>query len=136
MPRFRLQHVAGFEDHGADVSFSRLYRELRDGIVIAWALVRCADGALRGHILVVDLWRSLIYLGAGDPDRETLVGVKGITPQEASNLDKSLDAIGVVKLQAVRMLWEFAPSEHAPSGKLTSTQRNAAKRKRQQQGLA
>ena len=37
-------------------------------IVIAWALVRCADGALRGHILVMDLWRSLIFLGAGDPD--------------------------------------------------------------------
>jgi hypothetical protein len=84
----------------------------------------------------VDLWRSLIFLGAGDPDRETLVGVKGITPQDADNLDESLGAIGIVKLQAVRMLWERASAEHAPSGKLTSSQRNAMKRKRQQQGLA
>ena len=133
-PRFRLQHVAGFEDHNSDLSFDRLYRDLCDGIVIAWALVRCADGALRAHILVVDLWRSLIFLGAGDPDRETLVGVKGITPQDADNLDESLGAIGIVKLQAVRMLWERASAEHAPSGKLTSSQRNAMKRKRQQQG--
>jgi hypothetical protein len=36
---------------------------------------------------------------------------------------------------AVRMLWELASAEHAPSGKLTSSQRNAMKRKRQQQGL-
>jgi len=34
------------------------------------------------------------------------------------------------------MLWERASAEHAPSGKLTSSQRNAMKRKRQQQGLA
>ena len=136
MPSFRLQHVPGFTDDATDMSFSRLYRELRQGIVIAWALVRCADGALRGHILVMDLWRSLIFLGAGDPDRETLVGVKGITPQDASNLDESLDAIGIARLQAVRMLWEHAPSERAPFGKLTSSQRKAMKRKREQQCLA
>jgi len=46
-----------------------------------------------------------------------------------------MSALGVVKLLAVRMLWELASAEHAPSGKLTSSQRNAMKRKRQQQGL-
>ena len=88
--------------------------------------------------MVFDLWRSLLFLGAGDPDEETLVGVKGITNDDTKDgrLDKAMRSLGVVKLLAVRMLWELASAEHAPSGKLTSSQRNAMKRKRQQQGLA
>ena len=51
-------------------------------------------------------------------------------------VDESLDAIGIASLQAVRMLWEHAPSERAPFVKLTSSQRKAMKRKREQQCLA
>ena len=42
------------------------------------------------------------------------MGVKGITPQDASNLDESLRCNRIARLQAVRMLWEHAPSERAP----------------------
>jgi hypothetical protein len=40
-----------------------------------------------------------------------------------------MSALGVVKLLAVRMLWELALAEHAPSS-------NAMKHRRQQQALA
>ena len=137
-PRFRLQHISGFEDESAELTFARIFAELRQGILLAKVLVECADKALRGHVVVFDLWRSLLFLGAGDPDEETLVGVKGITNDDTKDgrLDKAMSSLGVVKLLAVRMLWELASAEHAPSGKLTSSQRNAMKRKRQQQGLA
>ena len=114
-PSFRLQRMEAFRDGSADLTFAKLFAETREGIVVASVLVQCKDGALRGHVIVLDFWRSLIFLGAGNPDEETLVGVKGITEADVcgGRLDESLANLGVMRLQAVRLLMEHVPKQRA-----------------------
>ena len=112
-PQYRLQRVGGFEDGSDGLTFARLVSEIQPMILLCLVLVRCSDGAARGHVIVIDMWRSLVFLGAGDPDDETLVGVKGITAEDREGdrgLDQAMEALGVTRLQAVRALWEHVPS--------------------------
>ena len=130
-PQYRLQRVGGFEDGSDGLTFARLVSEIQPMILLCLVLVRCADGAARGHIIVIDTWRSLVFLGAGDPDVETLVGVKGITAEDRvgdRGLDQAMEALGVTRLQAVRALWEHVPSQ---SGKLSAHQRRKRQRERE-----
>lgn len=98
-----------FDDDADELSFVDLFRAHTTGIFVCEVVVACGGtGEGRGtHYIVADCWRRLLFLGAGELQREWLVGLIGVRGDDLRGdaLDRRLAAeLRVLQLLNVRVL--------------------------------
>ena len=81
------------------------------GILVCLAHVLDAHGETMPHIVVYDAWRRLLFIGAGELQKEWIVGLLGIQGDDLKGgaLDRRMRELRVVKLLGARMLKVKAP---------------------------
>ena len=88
-------------------------------------------GETAEHFLVYDGWRRLLFVGAGELEKEWLVGLLAIEYADTVGMkldDRMRDELRVLRLNGVRVLKERAPEVQRSQRRPSSHQRKKRKR--------
>ena len=65
-----------------DLAFRDLFRCTREGILLCEVLVQLQSGLVAPHYTVADMWRRILFLGAGEMHEEWVAGIMGVTADD------------------------------------------------------
>ena len=65
-----------------DLTFRDLFRCTREGILLCEVLVQLQSGLVAPHYTVADMWRRILFLGAGEMHEEWVAGIMGVTADD------------------------------------------------------
>lgn len=136
-PDFELRTLPGLEDYSSSLSWGALAR-VEHAMLYVWARVGIGPRGLarEDHVLIMDTWRDLLFLGVGEMTEEWHAGLLGLDPhdREGRILDERLaNRLRVHEVMAVRVV--HARVEREPAAKkpkLSKYQRKKLKRDRQE----
>ena len=137
-PEHRLVRVAGLHDIDDDLTWRDVVR-MTCCMVICRARVVDTRGMHHDHIVVFDGWRRLLFLGAGELNREWMVGLLGVRWEDmkSDTMDQRMRELHVIQLVQVRMLEARAPPALPPPPPVAGEQRlGGGQRRRLKRKLA
>ena len=110
----RLYTLDVFED-GEALSFGSLLQKVTEGILVCEVEVTLECGGIGVHYVMLDCWRRVVCLGAGELAEEWLAGLAGFSADdvECQRIDEQLRTLRVVKLLGVRVVMFKAVDEQA-----------------------
>ena len=133
-PEHRLYRMLEFEDYSNALTFNRLFASHMTGIALLLVIVAYGlDGEFRTtHYVTLDFWRRLVFLGAGELQREWLVGVVGVDASDVreQRVDALMTELRVVRIMKVRTVMARAPRLEAKRN-VTGSARKRKKAKSQ-----
>ena len=116
-----------------DLTFRDLFRCTREGILVCEVLVQLQSGLVAPHYTVADMWRRILFLGAGEMHEEWVAGIMGVTADDMRcdiiegvrqpRLDARLhDDLRVLQLLRVRFVKvKVTTPQTQPGRRLTKT---------------
>ena len=92
---------------GSDLSFADIARRSSGGIIFCDSEAQAFGGVAR-HVVVVDTWRRLVFLGGGEVSEVWLAGLLEYdgTDLRGDALDVRLRTLRILKLHSARLLKE------------------------------